>query len=132
MVIFWRFFLSHLLADFTLQFNIVNKLKRQGVYGMILHCLTHFVVSVAFLYSYLGDTWSYYPTGPTLRISLTGLNSATVAWPVWSTRFTLRQNPDLGTSNWTAVTNLVNVVGSENQVTLSPLTGGRLFRLSYP
>lgn len=57
MVIFWRFFLSHLLADFTLQFNFVNKLKRQGIYGMLLHCLTHLVVSVALLYKYLGDTW---------------------------------------------------------------------------
>ncbi|MBU2574813.1 MAG: DUF3307 domain-containing protein [Elusimicrobia bacterium] len=57
MEIFWRFFLSHLLADFTLQFNVVNKLKRQNVYGMLLHCLTHLIVSVAFLYRYLDEIW---------------------------------------------------------------------------
>ncbi len=59
MVIFWRLLLSHLLADFTLQFNIVNKLKRQHVGGMLLHCLTHFVVSVALTYNYLGGVWFY-------------------------------------------------------------------------
>ena len=57
MAIFWRLLLSHLLADFTLQFNIVNKLKRQHVGGMLLHCLTHFIVSVALTYNYLGDIW---------------------------------------------------------------------------
>ena len=60
MVIFWRLFLSHLLADFTLQFNIVNKLKRQHVGGMLLHCLTHFVVSVALTYNYLGAVWFHF------------------------------------------------------------------------
>lgn len=82
--------------------------------------------------NYVGDTWSYYPTKPALRISLTDPGSATVAWPVWSTTFTLRQNADLGLSNWTAVTNPVSVLGAENRVTLSPLRGGWFFRLSYP
>jgi hypothetical protein len=60
MAIFWRLLLSHLLADFTLQFNIVNKLKRQHLGGMLLHCLTHFIVSVALTYNYLGDVWFYF------------------------------------------------------------------------
>ncbi|MEI7480921.1 MAG: DUF3307 domain-containing protein [Elusimicrobiota bacterium] len=67
MVIFWRLLLSHLLADFTLQFNVVNKLKRQHVGGMLLHCLTHFVVSVALAYNYLGDVW--FSLGP---VAVTG------------------------------------------------------------
>jgi len=57
MTIFWRLFLSHLLADFTLQFNFVNSLKRKSVYGMLIHCLTHFVVSVAFTWGELGAAW---------------------------------------------------------------------------
>jgi len=57
MIIFWRLLLSHLLADFTLQFDIVNRLKRSGIWGMLIHCLTHFVVSVALTWPYLGDTW---------------------------------------------------------------------------
>lgn len=57
MFIFWRFFLSHLLADFTLQFNIVNKLKRQGLFGMLLHCLTHFLVALVLLFPHMGEVW---------------------------------------------------------------------------
>lgn len=57
MIIFWRLLLSHLLADFTLQFNYVNKLKRKSMWGMIIHCMTHFVMAVVLTYRYLGETW---------------------------------------------------------------------------
>ncbi len=57
MIIFWRLLLSHLIADFTLQFDIVNRLKRQCVWGMLLHCMTHFVVSAALTWPYLSLTW---------------------------------------------------------------------------
>jgi len=57
MVIFWRLLLSHLLADFTLQFDVVNRMKRSSVWGMLLHCLTHFVVSVTLTWTYLPETW---------------------------------------------------------------------------
>jgi hypothetical protein len=57
MIIFWRLLLAHLLSDFTLQFDVVNRMKRQHVWGMLLHCLTHLVVSVAFTWYYLGDVW---------------------------------------------------------------------------
>jgi hypothetical protein len=57
MIIFWRLLFSHLLADFTLQLDIVNAMKRKHVGGMVLHCLTHFLVSAAFVWPYLGDNW---------------------------------------------------------------------------
>jgi len=57
MVIFWRLVLAHLLADFTLQFDIVNRLKRKSGWGMLIHCLTHLVTSVALTWQYLGDVW---------------------------------------------------------------------------
>lgn len=57
MVIFWRLVLSHLLADFTLQFDYVNRMKRESKWGMLLHCLTHYAVSVLLLWPYLGQTW---------------------------------------------------------------------------
>jgi len=57
MVIFWRLVLSHLLADFTLQFDAVNRMKRSSLWGMLLHCATHFVVSAALTWNYLGDVW---------------------------------------------------------------------------
>jgi hypothetical protein len=57
MIIFWRLLLAHLLADFTLQFDAVNRLKRRSFWGMALHCATHFVVSVLFTWNYLPQAW---------------------------------------------------------------------------
>ncbi|HNT98105.1 MAG TPA: DUF3307 domain-containing protein [Elusimicrobiales bacterium] len=57
MTIFWRLLLSHLLADFTLQFNVVNRMKREGLAGMVIHCLTHFVVALALVWQWLPDVW---------------------------------------------------------------------------
>ena len=62
MVIFWRLLLSHLLADFTLQFDIVNRMKRDGALGMFIHCMTHFAVSAALTWNYLPETW--FSAGP--------------------------------------------------------------------
>lgn len=57
MIIFWRLLLSHLLADFTLQFDVVNRMKRKNMWGLLLHCLTHFVVSIALTWNYLLQDW---------------------------------------------------------------------------
>ena len=57
MTIFWRLLLSHLLADFTLQFDVVNRLKRTSIWGMFIHCMTHLVVSLALTWPWLGDVW---------------------------------------------------------------------------
>lgn len=57
MTIFWRLLLAHLLADFTLQFDVVNRMKRKGALGMMIHCLTHFAVSAALTWQWLGDVW---------------------------------------------------------------------------
>jgi len=71
-------------------------------------------------------------TNPLLRIVLTRTNAIVVAWPAPSTGFSLQQNGVLGTTNWTSVPNPVNVVGSENQVIVSPPTGNRFYRLKSP
>ena len=81
---------------------------------------------------YLSDTWSYYPYGPAVRISPTGQNSAIVAWPVWSSALRLCQTTNLAAGQWTTVTNVATQVGSENHVTVSPLSGGQFFRAEYP
>jgi hypothetical protein len=78
------------------------------------------------------DTWSYFPCTPPLQIPRIDSNSVVVAWPVWSTTLTLGQNSDLGTTNWITVTNLPSMVGSKNQVTVSPLTDKRFYQLFYP
>jgi hypothetical protein len=81
---------------------------------------------------YLSDTWSYYPYAPAVRISPTGPASAEVAWPMWSSTLRLCQSTNLASGPWTTVTNPVTQLGSENHVTLSPLTGRQFFRAEYP
>ena len=64
MIIFWRLLLSHLLADFTLQLDIVNRMKRKNMWGMALHCFTHFFVSAALCWPYLPQTWFRFGSVP--------------------------------------------------------------------
>ena len=81
---------------------------------------------------YLSDTWSYYPYAPTVRISRSNPASALVAWPVWSSTLRLSQSTNLASGPWTTVTNAVFQAGSENHVSVSPLSGGQFFRAEYP
>jgi hypothetical protein len=87
-------------------------------------------------YSLTGGFWALYavqtPGAPLLRIFLTSSNTAVVAWPAPSTGFALQQNSNLVSTVWSGVTNTVNVVGSENQVIISPPAGNRYFRLFKP
>mgnify|MGYP005840476241 CR=1 FL=1 len=69
------------------------------------------------------------PQAPTLRIGRLGNGDLVLGWPASATGFVLQQNPALGTTNWSAVTNPVVVVGDERQVTVAPAPGGRFFRL---
>ena len=87
-------------------------------------------------YSLTGGFWAIYaiqtPGSPLLRLFLTATNSVVLAWPAPSTGFHLQQNPDIRSSNWSGVTNAVNVVNGENHVTISPPLGNRFYRLIYP
>jgi hypothetical protein len=87
-------------------------------------------------YSVVGGFWSLFavqtPGAPTLRIFLTTTNTAVLAWLAPSTGWTLQSNTNLATTIWAGVTNAVNVVGSENQVVISPPAGNKYFRLSNP
>ncbi len=55
-----------------------------------------------------------------------------LAWPVGASGWMLQESQDLGMGSWMDSTRAVNVVGSENQVTVSPLTGSCFFRLAHP
>jgi hypothetical protein len=68
-----------------------------------------------------------------VRISQAGPAIAEVAWPVRYPTLRLWQttNP-AGRDRWTTVTNTITQVGSENRVTVSPVTGRRFFRAVYP
>lgn len=57
MEIFWRLVLSHLIADFTLQTNWINEMKRKTVLGVFIHVFIHIVVTTFLLLPYLNQTW---------------------------------------------------------------------------
>ena len=71
------------------------------------------------------------PGAPLLSVFLTPTNTVIVAWPAPSS-FSLQQNASLATTNWTSVTNVVSLVGTNNQVTISPPAGNRFYRLKFP
>lgn len=72
------------------------------------------------------------PPAPLLSITLVSSNAVLVFWPAPSTGFALQQTPSLSINNWINTTNPVNVVGSQNQVTLAPAKGQQFFRLIAP
>src|SRR6185437_2368769 len=88
-------------------------------------------------YSLTGGFWSLLsvvqtPGSPAIRIFLTATNTAVIAWPSSATGFTLQVNGDLNGTTWNTVGNPVNVVGSENQVVITPPTGRNFYRLKTP
>ena len=87
-------------------------------------------------YSLTGGFWALYAIqssgSPLLRIFLTGTNSVVLAWPTNAGPFSLQQNDDLRFTNWMNVAAPPNVVGTENQVTVSAPAEFRFYRLKYP
>ena len=69
---------------------------------------------------------------PTLSVQLTSANSVVLSWPITATGFQLKQKADLNTTAWTGVTNAVNVVDGQNQVTISSPVGWQCYRLELP
>jgi hypothetical protein len=87
------------------------------------------------IYSLTGGFWymaAQTPGAPKLRVFLTTTNTVVVAWPASSTGFRLEQKTALNTTGWSTVTNVVNMVNSENQVTIFPLADMEFYRLIYP
>lgn len=96
------------------------------IVGAILDNARGTDAGTAYLYSYNAAL-----PNPTLRIFRTNANVA-VAWPAPSTGWTLQASTNLATTNWTGVSNAVNVVGSENQVLFAPPMGNKYLRLLKP
>ena len=87
------------------------------------------------IYSLTGGFWymaAQTPVAPRLRVFLTTTNTVVAAWPASSTGFRLEQKTALNTIGWSTVTNVLNVVNGENQVTIFPLTAMEFYRLIYP
>jgi hypothetical protein len=64
---------------------------------------------------------------PTLSISLQGANSAAISWPQSYSGYTLQSAPSLSSTNWGAVSGVVN-----NLVTVTPLLTQQFYRLVSP
>ncbi|MCE9611500.1 MAG: hypothetical protein K8R23_14985 [Chthoniobacter sp.] len=69
---------------------------------------------------------------PTLKSAITSPGALMLSWPAGASGWVLQERPDLGSGNWVDSTRTVTPVGSENQVTVSPLTGKGFFRLVHP
>ena len=72
------------------------------------------------------------PGAPLLTIRLSTTNTAIVLWPSPSTGFTLQQNADLNTTNWSAAPQTVTDNGTNRFILVSPPTDNRFFRLFKP
>jgi len=72
------------------------------------------------------------PGSPLLSVFVTSTNTVIVSWPAPSTGFSLQQNSNLSTTNWSGMTNIVQNVGGNNQVTIAPPIGNRFYRLVFP
>ena len=69
------------------------------------------------------------PGAPTLNVRLTATNTAVVSWPFPSTGFVLEQNPAIGTTNWTSVTNTAMNDGVFKWVVVPANTANQFYRL---
>jgi hypothetical protein len=85
-------------------------------------------------YSLTGGFWSIIaavqtPGAPTLSVTHSGSRVA-VSWPYPSTGWTLQQNNNLSTPNWTASGFTISTNASVNSITLTVPTGALFFRLA--
>ncbi len=67
-------------------------------------------------------------TQPTLSISSSN-GSLMISWPKNVSGFVLEGNSDCRTTNWTRMTNSINVAGEQNQVSVLRTTGNHFYRL---
>ncbi len=86
-------------------------------------------------YSLTGGFWSLISVvqtagAPTLTITHSG-NSVKVSWPYPSTGWTLEQNSDLTTANW-STNSVISNDGMNNFITITSPMGNLFFRLQHP
>jgi hypothetical protein len=76
---------------------------------------------------------NFVPEGPKLSHSASQPGALTLIWPTNESGYILQRNTDLNITNWLDVPNVPTVVGTNQQITISPLTGpGSFFRLFKP
>jgi len=88
-------------------------------------------------FSLMGGFWSLSavqtPGAPLLTITLNPqLSMVTVSWPSASPGFTLQQNADLNTTNWTPAPQVASDNGTNKFIIVNPPAGNRFYRLFKP
>ena len=81
-----------------------------------------------------GGGISTYQAAPTPVMSLTPSGgNALLAWTIPSMDFTLQQNSDLSSTNWTDVPTrpILNLTNLQNQVIVAPTNGNTFYRLKH-
>jgi hypothetical protein len=75
---------------------------------------------------------AFVPVGPLLNCFTPQPGTLVLTWPT-NEPFVLERNEDLSTTNWVNVTNAVTVVGTNKQVTITPMSGPcSFYRLMKP
>lgn len=74
---------------------------------------------------------NFIPEPPRLSHSVPQPGALTLTWPTNAANYVLQQNTDLSLTNWTNIVT-VTVVGTNKQVSITPLTGRGFFRLVNP
>jgi len=75
---------------------------------------------------------NFAPVGPALSLKAPQAGTLAFTWPTNPPGLVLQQSTDMSTANWILATNVVSIVGTNNRVIISPLTGSRFFRLLKP
>ncbi len=89
-------------------------------------------------FSVTGGFWSLInvvqqPGFPKLLIVPNGPNSVKILWPDPATNtYTLQQNANLATTNWTTGSYAITPANGTNSITITPPTGNLFFRLAHP
>jgi hypothetical protein len=85
-------------------------------------------------YSLEGGFWGLIaaiqpPGPPSLTIGWTATNAVIICWPSPSTGWTLLQNTNVNTTNWSGVPTTPSDDGNTKSVTVAPPAGKRFYRL---
>lgn len=94
------------------------------------------VVSTSASYEFATDVnralVAHFVAAPTLHFTVSAPDTLTLSWPTAMQGWTLQESPDAEPGHWTDSTRAAEVVGEEQQVSVSPLEGTRFFRLTHP
>jgi hypothetical protein len=71
----------------------------------------------------------FIPEPPRLTHRVPNPGAVILSWPTNAESFILQHNSDLDPANWSDTTNVSTVVSTNRQVTITPMTGTRFFRL---